>query len=539
MSFTLLHIIIFTILCTCFPANIIATEFSVDSIRNHVMVLGDDKMQGRATGTAGAAMAAEYIAGKLEQYGIAVPPKSNGYYQEIPMHGSKTLPTSVLIINKQDTTVHLHLGKDFLMFKTGAETFTPRSFPLVFVGYGIVAPEYDYNDYHTVDVEDKIVVFLDGEPHSDNEMYFEGARPTLHSSPDTKQRVAISRGARGSILIPSPDGVSWDNLVREFSFEDVRLAYTVSGHLSIVINPDLLYLFIDNPSDLFQMDEAGTMRSFNLAARMQFEGKFEERDFLGRNIIGFISGSDRIMKDTYLILSAHYDHLGIGPAVNGDSIYNGVSDNASGTAVLLEIARVFARLKNRPNRSLIFIFVTGEEKGLLGSTYYTDNPIVPLYKTIANINIDGAALFEEFKDIVAIGSEYSTLESDLKTVLSEINIGLSAIPEIFFNESESLVRSDQFAFAKAGIPSVLLIEGLHYLETGYKEGLKRMIDWNMKIYHSPFDDLNQPLNFRATRQYAEIVFKFALFLANNKSEPQWKDGIPFSTFRIRSMIEKK
>jgi hypothetical protein len=353
----------------CFFSTIIrAGELNPDSIKSNIYFLGDDRLAGRATGSIGAALAADYIAGKLARYGIKPLRKGGGFFQEIPMHGSRTLPASILTISSGNVTDSLRLGADYLMYKTGAETFMPRSFPLVFIGYGIVAPEYDYNDYQTVDVEDKIVVYLEGEPQSDNPLYFAGAQPTLHASPEAKQRLAISHGARGCILIPSLKGKSWAQMAREFSFEDVRLAYAVSGNLSIVINPDILYKIFDDPSEILRMDETGSMRSFDLKASMQFEGSFSERDFLGRNVIGYLPGEDSDLKDSYLLLTAHYDHLGIGPAVNGDSVYNGVCDNASGVAVLLELARVFANTPERRKRSLIFLFLTGEEKGLLRST---------------------------------------------------------------------------------------------------------------------------------------------------------------------------
>ena len=529
---------------SCFLVTVIrnplyAADLNPDSIKAHIYYLGNDRLAGRATGSNGAALAADYIATKLALYGIKPLKQGGGFFQEIPMHGSRTLPASILTISRGDSTDSLRLGADYLMYKTGAETFMPRSFPLVFVGYGIVAPEYDYNDYQTVDVEDRIVVYLEGEPRSDNPLYFAGAQPTLHASPEAKQRLAISHGARGCILIPALHGESWARMAREFSFEDVRLAYSVSGNLSIVINPDILDKLFEDPSEIYRMDETGSMRSFALKASMQFEGRFAERDFLGRNVIGYLPGADRELRNSYLLLTAHYDHLGIGPAVNGDSIYNGVCDNASGVAVLLELARVFAGTSERARRSMIFLFLTGEEKGLLGSTYYTDNPLVPLYKTIADINIDGAPLFEKFKDVVAVGSEYSTLSRDLQHILDEMGVKLSEIPDVFFNEAESLVRSDQFSFAKAGIPSILIVEGLHYINTSYESGLKRMIYWNQNIYHSPADDLNQRLNFRAALQYAGIIRQFAEFLADENSEPQWNEGVPFSAARLRSIIEKK
>jgi Zn-dependent M28 family amino/carboxypeptidase len=252
-------------------------------------------------------------------------------------------------------------------------------------------------------------------------------------------------------------------------------------------------------------------------------------------VIGYIPGK----RDAYVFLSAHYDHLGIGPAIEGDSIYNGMSDNAVGTAALLEIARLLSIHRNKYLNSILILFTTGEEKGLLGSQYYCDHPVVPLYKTIANINIDGLAIFDQVNEIIGVGAELSDLEADLETVARQFGLNIGTIPTQYFEESQTLNRSDQFSFAKAGIPSILILEGLDYKTLTYQEGLSRIIEWNTKIYHTPFDDLSQEINFAAAEQHTNFILAFTEHLAQRKDPVNWKPGVPFITARLRTIAEKR
>jgi hypothetical protein len=513
-----------------------------DSIYTHIKYLSSDVLQGRGTGTAGEQQAAMYISQKLKSYHVPPAQSSNSYFQNIPMHGSKALKSSKLQIAYGKISLQLRMNHDYLLYKTGVNSYIPNFVSLVFVGYGIIAPEYDYNDYQTVDVLDKIVVFLSGEPFSKDPNYFEAEKPTIYSSPEAKQRLAISRGALGSIMIPNPraDRVqSWDDLQKEFSFEDVGLAYSVNAHLSILMNPDIAdTLFIDAPISLagvYNLDKLAIMESFELETRLAFTGEFIERDFLSANVAGLISGKE----NKYILVTAHFDHLGIGPPVADDSIYNGLSDNAAGVAALLEISRIIAMADEKLQRSVIVLFTTGEEKGLLGSTYYCDHPIVPLYRTSANVNIDGLAIFDEFKDVVGVGGELSTLGENLSQVAQKMGLNLSEIPKEYFIESQSLSRSDQFAYARAGVPSILIVEGLNYKNSSYINGIERMIHWNQEIYHTPFDDLTQNINMDAAVQHTEILLKYIIHLANLKSDPKWKPGVPFNIARLRTIAEKR
>lgn len=528
-------------------ASALAALKRVSSTRflQHLTFLGGDSLAGRGTGTRGGEIAAAYIAAELAKLHIQPAGDEASYYQQIPMHGSRPLANSSFQIFTKRGLVPLQLGRDYLLYNAGAQTFVPKPVPLVFVGYGIVAPEYDHNDYQALNVVGKIVVFLSGEPASNEPSYFAASQPSLYSFPETKQKTALARGAVGSIMIPTPRQESsrdWQAWLHEFAFEDISLFYSIAGNLSVVVNPQTAsLLFEDAPYSLkqiFNMEAANNLRSFQLAVSASFRGSFQQRDFLAPNVIGLLPGSEAEFKDSYVIVSAHYDHLGIGPAVETDSIYNGVFDNAAGVAAVLEIARALALMPEKPKRSVLFLFLTGEEKGLLGSSYYVDHPVVPLYKTIANLNVDGLAMFDTFNDVVGVGAELSTLGELLEEVAAELGLRVSAIPAQFPG-LVSFARSDQITFAKAGIPALLVMEGPEYRHTPREAGLQRLIKWGQEIYHTPFDDLRQPINLAAAEQHTQILLALCLALANSTNAPQWEKGVPYLAARLQALAEKR
>lgn len=515
---------------------------SAVSIEKHMQVLASDVFEGRGTGTTGGDLAAKYIALEYAKYGLKTVGNEASYYQNIPMHGSFPLPSSELKIYQGDDEISLQLDKDYLLYKSGQQTFTPLPLQLVFVGYGIIAPEFDYNDYQSVNVEGKIVVFIDGEPESNDPDFFDAEQTTIYSSPVSKQRLAISRGAAGSILIPAETNFIWDEQVSNFAFEDVSLAYSASSNLSLLLNPTKAELIFNNSEfsfdQIIQMKEEKKIFSFPLKTELTFKGEYTQRDFLSQNIAGMIEGSDDDLKDSYIIISAHYDHLGIGPSIQGDSIYNGALDNAIGVSVLLELAKNFSELNPHPKRSIIFLALTGEEKGLLGSIYYTDYPLVPLYKTVANINIDGIAFFRNFKSVVGIGSEYSTLKNYLIQISQDFDVTVEDVPPEL-NAVDAFNQSDQLSFAMAGIPSILVLEGLSNSSLTRDSVLISFIDYIINRYHSPSDDLSQNIDYLASAQHMELLFSLTNNIANSEEEPEWNSGSPFINARLRSVAEKK
>ncbi|MDA0333687.1 MAG: M28 family peptidase [bacterium] len=514
---------------------------SPDSIRVHADYLGSDALAGRSVGTAGAQAAAEYISRVLGRAELIPAGPDGSWLQPVPMHGGTPLPESLLEVVGPDGTKRLQLGQDYLLYKTGAKTLLPRPVPLVFVGYGIVAPEYDYNDYQSVDVAGKGVVFLAGEPLTADRSYFSGDLPTLHSLPESKQRQAIARGAVGSIMILPPRSQvdrTWEQWQNEFAFEYVTSLYEVAANLSVLLSPEQsAQLFEGAPKsvqDVYGMDLANTMQSFALACSTRFIGQFHEREFVDHNVIGRLPGSDPTSKES-VILCAHYDHLGVGPRIDGDDIYNGVVDNALGVAVVLEIARVLQLQHVALTRPVLFLLLTGEENGLLGAKHYCAHPVVPLHRTIAAVNVDGPGFIDTFDDVTGVGAELSTLEPILVRVAAELGLDVSPIPPIL-RAFDAFARSDQLAFAQAGVPSLLIMEGLRYRHLSADEGFRRFVSWGVR-YHSPFDDLQQPLNYAATAQHARVVLALVGALANTSNPPRWHEGSPYHSIRLRSMAE--
>ena len=523
-----------------FSQNLISKENLIE----HTFTLGSDEFEGRGTGEPGGEKAAQYLANEFQKLNLEPLGDNNTYFQNIRMHGAKPLTTSELVLHKDGEEIKFNLWDDYLLYSSGEQTFIPAPLELIFAGYGIVAPEYDYNDYQSINVEGKIVVFLEGEPISEDRSFFDAERPTIHSYPDVKQRVALSRGARGSILIPyypDEDFPGWEKLKNGFSFEDVTLAYSVTNSLALLFKPEAARILFSNSGytldDIYNFHSKGYMISFEMNCGISFRGEFKERDFIASNIIGMVEGKDSELKDSYMIVSAHYDHLGIGVPVKGDSIYNGVFDNAIGVSAVLELARIFSE-KAESKRSIIFILLTGEEKGLLGSKYYTDNPVVPLYKTVADINIDGVALFDNFKSVIGIGAEYSTLTDFLNNVAADDKVKVTHIPSEFRN-ADAFSRSDQVSFANAGIPSILVMEAPDYVSMSKAEGLKKFIKYSEDIYHSPFDDLSQYMNFDAAVQHIDIIYDLCKMLVNSEEVPVWENDAPYINARLRSIAEKK
>lgn len=524
-----------------------ANQIDISSIQKHLTILGSDSLQGRATGSKGEVLASDYISNYFQQSGIKYPKNLGSYFQFIPMHARQLITGSELLLISGTDTVMLTHNFDYFVFNGGEQTYMPNPVDLVFVGFGIIAPEFDYNDYQNVDVTGKIVVFFPGEPASEDDLYFDGKINSIYAYPESKHRTAISRGARGSIMLPEnpvSNHKSWNEWTREFGFPDIELAYSVSKNLNIILGPEYSDVIFKSASadyrQVLKLAKENDLSSFDLDTKIIFKGVFKERDFQGRNVLCEVPGTDSNLNDTYIIISAHYDHLGIGPLVGQDSIYNGVLDNALGASVLMELSRIFNSKIERTKRSLIFIFLTGEEKGLLGSQYYVKNPVVPLHKSFVNINIDGVAAFDEFEDVVAIGAQYSNIIEVGGPVFKQQNIKVSKqIPELFYNEAESLTRSDQFAFAKAGIPALLLIEGLNYKNTPEEFGLKRLQIWNNNIYHSPFDDLSQPINWSAVKQHTDLLYALIKYLANTEEEVKWLPETPFINERLISIAEKR
>ncbi|MCF8261654.1 MAG: M28 family peptidase [Melioribacteraceae bacterium] len=520
------------------------SSFDTTAIKKHFEFLASDALKGRATGSKETKIAAQYFIDFFRENNFVPFGENSTFRQRIFLHGSKPLSSSEFTLFQSDDTTALNFGKDYVLFKTGEQTYLPTPTETIFVGYGINAPEYDYNDYQNIDAEGKIVVVLDGEPDSDELEYFDGKFNSVYSLPESKIRLAMAQGAEGILIIPlkPKSDEEWGKKQREFSFEDVSLPARPGGIFAAYLRAHFANLLFEGTNleniDLLDLHKKSSVNSLPLNSKISFLGKFKQRDFYDDNIIAGISGKEESLSDSYLLVTAHYDHLGIGPAVNGDSIYNGALDNSLGCAVLLELAKQLKAVEGELKRSVIFILLTGEEKELLGSRYYCSRPVVPLFKSVANINIDGIAVIDEFNSIVPVGEEYSTIGSFVEKVAEKNNLEIESIENTNYT-IEAFARSDQIAFAQAGIPSLLLIDGTDYKNVDRATGMKTNLRYFSENYHTPSDDLNLEVNFNAVNQHAEILFQLCFELLTSENEPEWFEGSPFINERLRTIAEKR
>lgn len=517
---------------------------AAENIRRHTVILGGDALEGRAPGSRGGDLAAGYIAGELEKLGVQPLGDDGSFFQQVPLIGSTPLPGSQMRISAFGEERALALGQDYLLHTTGAQTWLPRPTPMVFVGYGIMAPEFDYNDYADVDVRGKVAVFLAGEPASDDPEYFAGPDPTPYSTVEGKVRIALSRGAVASVLVRAGSGFAgpeWTRLQREYAFEHLGLASSVPSHLALLMREEIARTLFDEAlfdfDQVLSMERRQVLRSFHLPVSLSFEGDFRVRSFLAANVIGRIPGSGKRLRDETVVVSAHYDHLGRGPAIDGDSIYNGVIDNAIGSSGLLELARVLTAAPERPRRSIVLLFTTAEEEGNLGAQFFLGHPPVPLSKIVANINIDGLAFRDRFTDVVGIGAELSDLGRHVRDVAALYGFELSRPAELEVGH-EAFERSEQVVFAEAGIPAILINEGLTWRHHSRQEAFEMTVEWFASRYHSPSDDLEQPLDFSASRDHLALITALVVAVADADRAPGWKPGVPYAYRRLLTLAEE-
>ena len=520
-----------------YPPQDMLARIRPEGIRAQMGFLADDLLEGRGTGTRGYALAAAYVRSQFEEMGLKPGGKDNTYFQNIRFRKielQKDQSWLKLKVNTFDRT--LNIDEDYLMRGDPISTNTTSEAPLVFVGYGVTAPDFQYDDYAGVDVRGKIVVAFYGAPPR-----LPSAPGAHYSSSEVKLATAAAHGAIGMLSIwggkaegripftalarffqppairwldakgmpndaqPSIKGTAWLNS------KTAAALFENSGHPW----KDVLAAALDSKPQAFALPAIASMHIVSKHSEME-----------SPNIAGILPGSDPQLKNEFVVFTAHADHLGIGNRVNNDDIYNGAVDNASGTAALLEIARAMSSAPIAPRRSLLFLVVTGEEAGLLGSGYYAQNPTVPIAQIVTDVNMDGVSLLYDFKDIVALGAEHSSLGPLVESVAQHMGIEVSPDPmpeEVFF------IRSDQYSFVKQGVPSVFLSDGFKTVDPKL-DGKKMSDNWEATRYHMPTDDMNQPLDFNAAAKCTRIDLAIGYGIAQAKDRPHWNAGDFFQRF---------
>ncbi len=501
-------------------------EVSPARLEEHIRYLASDQLGGRGPGTAGYDSAARYVAKhfaelKLDSAG------TEGYFQPVPLLRSRAIEgSSVVLIGKSGRRV-LTPYRDYAPLPYFVGRRVEVTAPLVFVGFGITAPDHGYDDYRAVDPKGKIVVLLTGAPSG-----FPPAERAHYAAAQMKRENAARRGSVGVLVVRTRDqSAPWDRLVRRSRRGGMR--WLDSSGAPADVSPTLrggatlsdsaaAYLFAGAPQSLGEIltaAEAGKPPAFDLPVQATIRTVSVHDRLASPNVIGLLRGSDPRLREEVVVFSAHLDHLGIGEPVRGDSIYNGAVDNASGSAGLLELARAFATLPRPPRRSVLFLAVTGEEEGLLGSDYFAEHPTVPLDRIVADVNLDALALLYPLRTLVAFGADHSNLDSTVARVAKRLGITITPDP---FPQEGFFVRSDQYSFVRRGVPSLFPFMGLRS-DSGV-DAAARFKEWFATRYHSPQDDLGQPMDFESGARQAQFGFLVGLEIANADERPAWKKG---------------
>lgn len=537
-------LVVFTFVASFVFAQDRTSDFDANKMRERVKRLSADDLEGRGPGTDGGKRAAQYIADQMKESGV-LPGNKKSYFQNVKLVGVKADPNSVLRVGKTgEPTGKLYRFADDFVATTGAQTANVSvDAEMVFVGYGIDAPLYKWNDYKgsADDYKGKVLVILVNDPPATSQEpeLFGGKALTYFGRWTYKYEEAARRGAAGVILVHTTEsaGYGW-NVVRtsngNWRYEIARTAKDKIPFLqfkSWATNETASAIMKQAGLNLEELKAKAKSRDFQpvkTGLTVKLDLKSELKTFDSPNVVGKIEGSDAKLKDEYVVFSGHWDHLGIGePDAKGDKIYNGAYDNASGVAAILGIADVLAKMPkaDRPKRSILFFFPTAEEQGLLGAEYYSHNPIVPLNKTAADVNIDGVNFFGKVSDFKALGADRSSIIDQIKEAASERKIEITGdnSPEQGF-----FFRSDHFPFAKVGVPSVNFQHGDKFISPLNKDAASFFKDYNAKYYHQTSDEYHDWWDASAMVQEAELALAIGIKLANVKDLPRFKETDEFS-----------
>jgi Zn-dependent M28 family amino/carboxypeptidase len=493
----------------------------------HVSVLASDKMEGRGTGTPGLERTAAYIVDQLKDDGLQ-PAGKKGFYQPISFRVRQLDEThSSLKLVNEGKTENIVLGEDAILSKS-VDLAPHVEAPMVFAGYGLRMPELQYDDFSNLDARGKIVVIFTGSPANAS-----SALASHYQSMAERARMMREVGAIGWVSIPNPAAMDlpWSRIassraIPAMQIDDSALDQTKNIQVVVNWNPSRAdALFRDTGHKFTEIAALGKERKpmphFSLNKSLIAESRLIRTKVESSNVAAIYPGSDSRLKNEYVVLSAHMDHLGIGAPIDGDNVYNGAMDNASGVAVLLDIAHSLrgSRLK----RSVLFVFVTAEEKGLLGSRYFASYPTVPVQAMVANINTDMFLPIDPLNSVIVYGLNESTLGDTAKQVGGQEGIAVLDDPEPLRN---LFIRSDQYSFIKRGIPALAMKVGY---ERGSPEEAKAE-EWLHLHYHAPSDDLKQPVDLAAAAKFEDIERALIVDIANTYVRPQWKAGSFFRRF---------
>lgn len=516
---------------------------SAERLERRIIELSSDEFMGRKPFTEGEKRTLDYLQKEFAAAGLE-PGNGTSYLQEVPMVEITTSAEPTMQLRTKDKAFELKGYDEYVVWSRDPAGTSLDNTELVFAGYGIVAPEYNWNDYEGLDVKDKVVMVMVNDPGfgSDDSTFFKGSTMTYYGRWTYKFEEAARQGAKGCLVIHEDAAASYPFGVLQNSWNTAKL-YLESGQAVCPVEG-----WISFPATQKLFESVGLDLSKQLAAARKpgYKGRAlgiqatialpaEARKNNSYNVIGKITGTTR--PEETIIYTAHWDHLGIGmPDASGDSIYNGARDNASGTAGILEIAEAFHALNPKPERTVVFLAVTAEEEGLLGSAYYVNHPLYPPARTVADINIDVLNTFGPMKNLVIVGYGQSDLDDYVKAICGEKGRYVSPDPH---PEAGFYFRSDHFNFAKAGIPSLYIDPGNDHVTGGVEYGEKMAADYTANRYHQAADEYDATTwHLDGALEDLEVLFEVGRRLAFESSWPQWKEGSEFKAIREASRAKQ-
>ncbi len=513
---------------------------SGDQIRQHVKYLSSDALEGRGVGTHGETLATEYIANLLKQAGVEPGAQDGTYFQRVPLVGVRTRPDATLKVAGSRGEFSLAWVTDYVGTAFSQKPDNNFDAEAVFVGHGIQAPEFGWDDYKGVDVKGKVLVFFTNEPPSNDPNFFGGPALTYYGRWTYKFEEAERRGAVAALIIHTTPtaGYGWDVVSSSWSGEHSELKLN-AGQRGLAfagwVTQDAGARLVKNTGksldELLEMANRKDFHPIPLGVHIVGHIPVTLRNIQSRNVIGKVTGST--LKDQAVLFTAHWDHLGIGVPVNGDKIYNGAVDNATGCGMVLEIARAWAHLQEKPKRTALFIFVTAEEQGLLGSQYYGEHPVIPDSKTALDLNFDAFYPFGKTRDVHVTGAERTTLWPMVQRDAKEMDLTIKPDAE---PGQGNYYRSDHFSLARVGIPAFSIDAGTDYIGKSADFGKKVFEEYNEKHYHQPSDEYHADWDFASMVQMAEFGFKLGIDAANDPQMPTWRPGDEFLAARQRSKL---
>jgi Zn-dependent M28 family amino/carboxypeptidase len=512
---------------------------SKDRIREHIRFLASDALEGRGTGQRGGDVAAEYIATQFALYGLK-PMGANGtYMQKVPLVGVTTLPESTFTLTPaKGEAMKLNFKDDWVAYNETLSDRAEINADVVWMGYGITAPEYNWDDYRGMDVKGKVLMMLVNEPESSDEKFFKGKALTYYGRWTYKYENAARHGAAGVILIHRTDMASYGwEVVRNSNSGEKAYLRTATPKLQSagwIQLPQAEKLAKACGMDLDAMFKEAQSRDFKarpIGAKLQATLVSKVRPMESNNVIAVLPGSDPKLKDEAIIYTAHYDHLGMRADVKGDNIYNGADDNATGVAMLLEMAHVLAESKTKPKRSIIFASVTAEEQGLRGSEYLGQNPPIPAGRIALNLNFDDIPPLGEPEELVALGSERSNFYPVLAATAK--GFGMTVQPDQHPDRG-SYYRSDHFSMSRVGIPAFSVKLGDKFKGKTLAWGQQQAEEYNTKHYHQPSDEFNPNGDYTANQKLAQFLIALGWKAADQTKPVEWLPGDEFEAARKAS-----